>query len=94
MTVDFYEGSLAVRELEDGRMLVVYPLVMGTVRLCIGPPNIGTYDDAWCYQTPAEGLIAMAQWDGEGDPPVGWFRHIGSGRRRPGGDPDQEYVMR
>lgn len=87
-------GGAPTRDLPDGRVLVLYPLIMGTVRLCIGHQDSSTYDDAWCYQTPAEGLAAMAEWDGEGDPPDGWFRHIGTGRRRPDGDPTREYIAR
>lgn len=35
--------------------------------------------------------MAFATWDGTGDPD-GWIRHLGTGRRRPGGDPSKEYV--
>lgn len=24
--------------------------------------------------------------------PAGWFRHVGTGRRRPDGDPTKEYI--
>lgn len=34
----------------------------------------------------------METWNGKGDPMDGWVRHLGSGRRRPGGDPDREFV--
>lgn len=87
-----YAGTLAERELPDGRVIVVYPLIMGTARVCIGPAGADFYDDAWCYATPVEAIAACEAWDGEGDPPVGWFRHIGTGRRRPDGDPAREYV--
>jgi hypothetical protein len=33
----------------------------------------------------------MEAWDGDGEPD-GWSRHPPTGRRRPGGDPDKEYV--
>jgi hypothetical protein len=51
-----------------------------------------TLDDFWCYEG-AKGLVGIAVWDGVGDdPPGGWHRHGGSGRRRPDGDASREYV--
>jgi hypothetical protein len=85
-------GSLYTRELEDGRELTVYPMTFGKARLCIGPAGWPTYDDGWCYADPQQAIDAAATWDGEGDPPVGWHRQISTGRRRPDGDPEQEYV--
>lgn len=93
MTDDPYKGSRGHRELDDGQVLAVYPMIF-TTRLCIGTIDTWAfgYQDAWCYPSPVSALLAMATWDGEGDPPDGWTRHIGSGRRRPDGDPKQEYV--
>ncbi len=86
-----YEGSLYQRELDDGRIIVVYPMLF-TARLCIGPSDSPCYADAWCFNDPISAIIAAAQWDGDGDPPDGWHRHIGSGRRRTDGDPAKEYI--
>ena len=87
------EGSIYNRELEDGRELTVYPMLF-TFRLCIGEAGAGTYDDAWCYDNAFDAILAAKDWDGKGDdPPHGWHRHIGSGRRRPDGDPTREYVQ-
>jgi len=36
-------------------------------------------------------VTALIEYDGTSEP-QGWFRHPNSGRRRPGGDPSQEYV--
>lgn len=86
------DGALGQRALEDGRELVVYPMLF-TWRLCIGPIDGSGYDDAWCYESPSSALEALATWDGEGDdPPCGWHRHPRTGRRRPNGDPGQEYL--
>lgn len=74
-------GVLAQRVLDDGRELVVYPTIF-TTRLCLGPVDEPTYDDAWCYESRSDCLEACAGWDCEGDPPGRWIRHIGSGRRR------------
>jgi hypothetical protein len=85
-------GADYYRETDDGHAIVVYPLVMGTVRVVVGPAGEPFYDDAWCYADPVAGLLAAACWDGKGDPPEGWFRNINSRRRRPAGDPALEFV--
>ena len=36
---------------------------------------------------------AALGWDGNGEP-EGWYRHVPSGRRRPGGDPAKEHTPR
>lgn len=87
-----YPGALYQRELDDGRVIVVYQMFYNA-RICIGPANEPTYDDAWCYPDQATALKAAAEWDGEGDPPVGWIKQVGTGRRRVDGDPSREYVM-
>lgn len=94
MTQTLAEGYLYRRELEDGREIVVYPMLY-TLRLCVGPVGDG-YERAWCYEPrPKYGvpaLIAAEMWDGEGDPPDGWIKEVGTERRRPDGDPAREFV--
>ena len=70
------------RALDDGRELVVYPLIMGQHRMAIGAQDVEVYDDAFCYHSFFDVLGPVAEWEGDGDPPGRWFRHIGSGRRR------------
>jgi hypothetical protein len=36
-------------------------------------------------------VTALIEWDGEGEP-SGWFRNPQTGRRRPDGDPEKEYI--
>ena len=86
-----YPGSLYERKLADGRVIVVYRLLFGCARLCIGPDDGLTIDDEWHYESGDEAIFASAVWDGEGEPSQ-WHRHPGSGRRRPDGDPNREYV--
>ena len=85
------EGSLAERRFPDGREAVIYPLTYGRARLGIGHPDDDGFADQWEYDTPAAAKTALATWDGQGEP-SGWFRHPGTGRRRPGGDPEKEYI--
>lgn len=87
------DGALYYRAGADGREITVYPLVMGTVRLTVGDQGACSFDDGWCYAYPAAGLLAAMCWDGHGDPPEGWFRHLRTGRRRPAGDPAREYIQ-
>jgi hypothetical protein len=80
--------SLGCRRLPDGRFLHLIPMIFN-VRLVIESPEanrLGTYDDGWCFDRAKtrEAIIALATWDGAGDPPGPWKKHIGSGRRGPG----------
>lgn len=91
-----HDGAVGERELPDGRVLVLYPMVY-TWRLCVGAADdrFG-YDDAWCYPSEAVTVAigALSEWDGAGDPAEGWVKHVGTGRRRPDGTCASEYVVR
>jgi hypothetical protein len=52
--------------------------------------------DGWWYDTPEAAVAALEAWarNHYGGEPEGWMRHPYSGRRRPDGDPAQEYVRR
>jgi hypothetical protein len=82
------DGSLYTRELPDGRTVSVWRMLY-TDRLCIGFGELG-YDRAWCYP---HGLAVPAaeEWDGDGDPPDGWVKEVGTERRRIDGDPAKEF---
>lgn len=87
---DYYDTVYLVRQLDDGREIVVLPWSTGGAQLSIGR-RTGFWDNTWNYQTVPPALVAAEAWDGEGEP-EGWFRHPASGRRRPGGDPAAEFV--
>lgn len=87
-------GALATKTLPDGRIVDVSPLgwgyaLLGVIR--VEDLGLGIYSDVWQYQSRSDAVAALEAWDGEGEPP-GWYRHIGSGRRRPGGDPQKEFI--
>jgi len=87
------DGHLSVRPLGDGRAVYLCDMAFGNLRLAVGEFGAVVYDDVWCYQqgqTDAAWRAALG-WDGQGEPD-GWYRHPGTGRRRPGGDPAQERV--
>lgn len=89
------EGAdyLHVRVLSDGRAVYLLPMLLGNLRVAIGPHGAMYFDDGWCYQaaqTDAAWRAALG-WDGE-DEPEGWYRHPETGRRRPDGIAAKEYV--
>lgn len=86
-----YPESLYERKLDDGRVIVVYPLLFGNARLCVGPDDGLTIDDEWHYESSMLACMAADLWGGEGEP-ESWHRHPSSGRRRPEGDATREYV--
>ena len=45
----------------------------------------------WCYESKDEATAALEKLE-DGIEPEGWFRHIETGRRRPNGDSEKEYI--
>lgn len=82
-------ASNGVKELADGRDIAVVALLHGYAAVMICPRDAGWRDGYWQYQDVGLALAAAERWEGEGEP-VGWYKHPGSGRRRPDGDPAQE----
>lgn len=80
------------RYLADGRLLALEPLLMGAARLHVVAEDTDAHsDEVYDFQELMAGLVALHRWDGT-DEPEGWYRHRPSNRRRPGGDPEKEYV--
>ncbi len=77
-------SALGVRELPDGRVLYLVPMLFGW-RLCVAADaDAWGYEDGYCYHDLDAGRQALRSWDGAGDP-FGWVKHLGTGRRRPDG---------
>jgi len=90
-----------------GKNGYIAPAPMGNGRYCCIVPFAFTfgiisgrmfddwgYADRWCFADLGKALTALFDWAGkdfEGEP-QGWHRHPDSGRRRPDGDPNQEYI--
>lgn len=96
--IGWYRYGWPHRHLADGRLLVLECLVTGyRLHVVATPWNMGSDevydfpDDQGDAQRAA--FVALHLWNGEGEP-EGWYRHRPSNRRRPGGDPEQEHVMR
>lgn len=80
-----YQGALCHRDLDDGRVLVLYPMLF-TWRLCLGWQGDAGYTRAWCYppERLADAINAQGRWDGNtADPPGRWIKEVGTERRRP-----------
>jgi hypothetical protein len=90
---EFVQGWV-IKDAPDGRRVWVLPM-MFTSAIIIGPPDAWEYDDRWCYATAPLAVACAKAWSAQpGTEPAGWHRHPSSGRRRPGGDPAGEYLMR
>jgi hypothetical protein len=87
------EGYVIIRDYPNGIRAGVAPLLTGTGRIVIGQLQNWSrgYDEAYCYDTVGEAVIALLKWNGVGEPD-GWFRNPGTGRRRPNGDKTKEYI--
>jgi hypothetical protein len=84
---------LSMRELGDGRAVYLDELLFDGLRLGIGRVGADSYLDVWDYQLEQarDAWRSAIAWDGEGEP-EGWYRHLRTGRRRPGGDASKERV--
>jgi hypothetical protein len=78
--------------LPNGRKVEIMSLTFGRARICLmSEYSRLCYDDMWWYDDVIAAVVALKEWNGEGEP-AGWFRHPPSGRRRPHNDPEKEYV--
>lgn len=77
------------RELPDGRVLYLEPMLWGNLSLCLAPDRWNL--ERWCFHDHDAAWRAVLGWNGVGDP-EGWYRHPATGRRRPDGTPASEYI--
>lgn len=74
-------GYLGARVLPGGERWAAVAPFMFTSAVIVGEVgNAWEYADRWCYATRVSAALALAAWDGEGEP-VGWHRHPATGRR-------------
>jgi hypothetical protein len=87
------DGVALRRDLPDGRILDLLPLVLGGVRMARGSADSDGYDEVWDFETVQMALGALLLWDvGRSPEPLGWSRHFPTGRRRTHGDPRTERI--
>jgi hypothetical protein len=87
-------GYLAPTPMGNGRYAVLHPFIF-TMAIITGDMfDDAGYDDRWCYDSATTAAAALAIWMVKGfeGEPQGWHRHPGSGRRRPEGNQEREYV--
>lgn len=71
----------------------VMPLLFTAAIILTDKMHPEGYTDRWCYTSPQAAWAAALAWDPDmAMEPAGWHRHPTTGRRRPDGDPTQEYV--
>ena len=84
---DPYQGQhfLAYRDLPDGRLLALVPLLFGRASLTLGPGGAdydGGFSEAWDYDEPGDAVMQFLTWNpAETAEPEGWIRHTPSMRK-------------
>lgn len=87
-----------VRLLTSNRYLSHQKLGVNEALYLSEPDGFGNLDlygyrDCWYFLNLGDCIEQMFEWDGmPGTEPTGWWRNSPTGRRRPNGDPDLEYV--
>jgi len=79
------------RALPHGRVVHLRP-ASSNARLSISIEGTMGFEGSWCYADHGDGWRAALGWNGEGDPPDGWHRHLETARRRQDGTAATEYI--
>jgi hypothetical protein len=88
-------GFIYARSLEDGRFLGIEPTLGhgALLKLSSDRDPLGVCEDVWQYTKAAFAMHSAATWDpAQNAEPFGWYRHPPTGRRRPHGNPQNEYI--
>lgn len=86
------DGRSYERRLPDGRSIWLI-VQLFNVLICIGKTDDVGWDRGWEYDSLPPALLTFFHWQPDVDhEPAGWIRCKNDGRRRPGGDPQKEYV--
>lgn len=86
------DGAIYQRSVCDGMEICVFPRMFNAILTYGRADDQCGYITHWCYETPGQAVQAAEEWSAVDGEPEGWFRHSQTGRRRPNGDPEQEYV--
>lgn len=73
-------GYLHVQEI-PGRGICALCKYMYTVGIVWGLDDTG-YKGRWCYSGLVQAAVALASWDGQGDPPLEWIKYKGEDGER------------
>ena len=66
------QGYVALRIMPDGHLAGVSRFLF-TYGLCTKVDWEG-YGARWCFKDPMDAVRALAEWDGQGDPPGPWIK--------------------
>lgn len=87
------------KRLADGRWAMLSIMAFDNTRLNVlhheDELSVSNFSaDFYCYHDRVQSVLALAAWDGEGDP-FGWVRHFATSRRREydGNGDYREWVM-
>lgn len=85
-------GYIHWRCLPDGTVAAVGPMSISNGRLFWNVHQDG-YEDFYCYDSVELAVESLMKFDPTKQvEPFGWHRHGSSGRRRPGGAVENEYI--
>lgn len=85
---------LVKRILPDGRVVRLYQMLGQNTRIALSKnEDDDGFLQLYCYHNKQKAIEQANLWDGNSDPD-GWYKHINTGRRRPNGDPEKEYIER
>jgi hypothetical protein len=85
------------RFLPDGRSVQLIAQLFNWLLVINAPEPFGSegYEAGWEFLEFTPASEAFLNWDPMKEAePKGWYRQVGTGRRRPNGDPALEYVRR
>ena len=85
------QGFTDVRRLGRDRWVAIRPILHTGVILTGRMFDEVSITERWRYEDGPAARAALEAWDGTGEP-QGWYRHVPSGRHRPGGDAEREEV--
>jgi len=85
--------DIHVREFPDRSLAWVARFAFTHAILFAHRRSPSGYEDRWCFESRQLAIDALKEWNRETDAePMGWHRHPDTGRRRPEGDPEKEYI--
>lgn len=89
-------GYTFIVPIDDENYAAIAPFIYTTGIIRGRWLDRNSFEDRWCYHSREAAQEALVAWflqvDGREPEPRGWHRHTPSWRRRPDGDPAQEYV--
>lgn len=81
-----------VRVLSGGQMAWIHS-IPPDVAILVMPSNSTGCNDLWYYESEKDALKALNAWNPEAEKePTGWYRNPSTGRRRPNGNEEREYI--